>query len=156
MKMLNEYINHSKSKLLILPYFENEQIYIGISDINLLQQLYYTDTSSDGTTSIRCIRTERHEQIIRDNSIRGDLLCSESELEYLFSHRFTLYNRGYNRGEIFEKLIYQHYNQVWRKDDKPFTKYGDIQIDNIDYQIKYKRATVTTYKTMNRLIGYIE
>lgn len=57
----------------------------------------------------------------------------------------------YNRGEIFEKIVTEHFGKIWEKDKIPFTEAGDIEIDSIPYQIKYQRATFTNEATLNNL-----
>lgn len=57
----------------------------------------------------------------------------------------------YNKGEIFEKLVTELFGQVWEKDNVPFTKAGDIEVDGIAYQIKFEKATFTNEKTLKKL-----
>lgn len=57
----------------------------------------------------------------------------------------------YNRGEIFEKLVTEHFGQVWEKDKVPFTEDGDITVDNIAYQIKFQKATFCNEKSIANL-----
>ena len=60
-------------------------------------------------------------------------------------------NSKYNKGEIFEKLVTEHFGQVWEKDNVPFTEAGDIEIDGIAYQIKYQKATFCNEKSLANL-----
>ena len=60
-------------------------------------------------------------------------------------------NSKYNKGEIFEKLMTEHYGQTWVKDSVPFTKDGDLTVDGVAYQIKYESATFTNEKTLMNL-----
>ena len=57
----------------------------------------------------------------------------------------------YNAGEIFEKMVTEHFGQVWEKDNVPFTEGGDIEIDGIAYQIKFEKAPFTNEKTLKKL-----
>ena len=57
----------------------------------------------------------------------------------------------YNKGEIFEKLVTELFGQVCEKDNVPFTKAGDIEVDGIAYQIKFEKATFTNEKTLKKL-----
>ena len=57
----------------------------------------------------------------------------------------------YNAGEIFEKMVTEHFGQTWEKDNVPFTEGGDIEIDGIAYQIKFEKATFTNEKTLKKL-----
>lgn len=57
----------------------------------------------------------------------------------------------YNNGEIFEKLVTEHFGQVWEKDNIPFTEAGDIEVDGVAYQIKYQKATFCNEKSLANL-----
>ncbi len=60
-------------------------------------------------------------------------------------------NSKYNKGEIFEKLMTEHYGQTWVKDSVPFTQDGDLTVNGTAYQIKYESATFTNEKTLMNL-----
>lgn len=64
----------------------------------------------------------------------------------------TVESSIYNRGEIFEKLVTEHFGQVWEKDHIPFTEAGDIEVDGIAYQIKYEKATFCNEKSIANLV----
>lgn len=56
----------------------------------------------------------------------------------------------YNRGEIFEKLVTEQlFEQVWEKDNVPYTDGPDVVDGNIPYQVKFEKATFTNEKSMN-------
>lgn len=57
----------------------------------------------------------------------------------------------YNRGDVFEKLVTEHYGQVWSKNSVPFTKAGDIVIDGTHYQVKYQQATFCNERSIANL-----
>ena len=57
----------------------------------------------------------------------------------------------YNKGEIFEQLMTEHYGQTWVKDNVPFTDDGDITVDGVAYQIKFEAATFATEKSLMNL-----
>lgn len=57
----------------------------------------------------------------------------------------------YNKGEIFEMLITEHFGQTWVKDNVPFTEAGDINVDGTEIQIKFEGATFCTEKQILRL-----
>ena len=65
----------------------------------------------------------------------AEVLCSEDFFNTLVA------TMKYNRGEIFEKLVTEHFGQVWTKDNIPFTEQGDINVDGIEIQIKFEKAT---------------
>lgn len=57
----------------------------------------------------------------------------------------------YNKGEIFEKLVTEHFEQTWTKDSVPFTEDGDLTVDGIAYQLKFDKATFCTEKSLRNL-----
>jgi len=73
-------------------------------------------------------------------------LCSVDFFEELTS------DSKYNKGEIFEKLVTEHFGQEWKKDNVPFTEAGDITINGEEYQIKYEKATFTNEKSLNKMM----
>ena len=81
-------------------------------------------------------------------------LCSLKYFEEIHNTKYTN-KKGkkvrYNRGEIFEKIVTEHYGKVWEKDAIPFTVAGDIEINGIPYQIKYQSATFTNEATLKNL-----
>ena len=72
-------------------------------------------------------------------------LCSEAYMEDLKAES------KYNYGELFEKLVTEKFGQVWTKDNVPFTKAGDIEVDGVAYQIKYQKATFCNEKSIASL-----
>lgn len=63
----------------------------------------------------------------------------------------TVANSKYNKGEVFEKMVTEYFGQVWEKDNVPFTKGADLTVDEINYQIKFEKATFTNEKSLARL-----
>jgi hypothetical protein len=59
----------------------------------------------------------------------------------------------YNKGEMFEKVVTEYYGQVWVKDNIPFHKAGDINVNGVEIQIKYERAALCTTKTLEKLLA---
>ena len=58
----------------------------------------------------------------------------------------------YNRGVMFEKLIYEINGQAFRgKDNVRFTEGGDIVIDGKEIQVKYEHARICYDKTLKKL-----
>lgn len=55
-----------------------------------------------------------------------------------------------NKGERFEQLVYKLFGQQWHKDHTPYWKAGDITVNGEQIQLKYQKATVTTYKVLAR------
>lgn len=59
----------------------------------------------------------------------------------------------YNKGEIFEKLVTEHFGQTWEKDTVPFWIQGDINVNGKEIQIKLDSATLMNTKQIARLKG---
>lgn len=78
-------------------------------------------------------------------SLNAEVLCSEKFFDELCEMS------KYNKGEIFEKLITEHFGQVWTKDNIPFTEAGDIEVDGIAYQVKFEKATFINEAQMMRM-----
>lgn len=58
----------------------------------------------------------------------------------------------YNRGVMFEKLIYELNGQTFRgKDNVRFTESGDIVINGKEIQVKYEHARICYDKTLQKL-----
>ena len=58
----------------------------------------------------------------------------------------------YNRGVMFEKLIYELNGQTFRgKDNVRFTEGGDIVINGKEIQVKYEHARICYDKTLQKL-----
>lgn len=64
-----------------------------------------------------------------------------------------LTDNKYNKGEMFEKAITEYFGQTWTKDNIPFTKQGDINVNGIEIQIKFDGATFCNTKQLLRLVG---
>lgn len=61
-----------------------------------------------------------------------------------------LIDNKYNKGEMFEKHITEHFKKEWKKDNIPYWKQGDINLNGIEIQIKYNGATLTTTKQIKK------
>lgn len=57
----------------------------------------------------------------------------------------------YNKGEIFEKLVTEHFNQTWEKDTVPFWEDGDLTVYGMKVQIKLDSATLMNTKQMEKM-----
>lgn len=76
---------------------------------------------------------------------KAELLCSKTYFEE------TVSASKYNKGEIFEKMVTEHFGQEWEKDNVPFTEAGDITVNGIAYQIKFQKATFCNEKSIASL-----
>ena len=63
-----------------------------------------------------------------------------------------LINSTYNKGVMFEKMVYELNGQIFRgKDSVRFTEGGDIVIDGKEIQVKYEHARICYDKTLKKL-----
>ena len=76
---------------------------------------------------------------------KAELICSKAYFEE------TVAASKYNKGEIFEKMVTEHFGQEWEKDNVPFTEAGDITVNGIAYQIKFQKATFCNEKSIASL-----
>lgn len=60
---------------------------------------------------------------------------------------------NYNKGEIFEQLIFKKFRKKWKKDNKPFYICGDMTYKKKQIQIKFERATLCTEQQIKRLLS---
>ena len=61
------------------------------------------------------------------------------------------YADKYNKGEHFERFIHELNGKTWVKDNVPFYKAGDIEINGKQVQIKLDGATLVTEPTLVKL-----
>ena len=78
-------------------------------------------------------------------SLGAEVLCSKK----FFNEQVE--STKYNRGEIFEKLVTEHFGQTWEKDNVPFTEQGDINVNGEEIQVKFEKATFINEKQMERM-----
>ena len=63
-----------------------------------------------------------------------------------------LASETYNKGVMFEKMVYEFYGQEFRgKDNVPFHKAGDITIDGKEVQVKFLKARICYDRTLKKL-----
>ena len=48
-------------------------------------------------------------------------------------------------------MVTEYFGQIWEKDNVPFTKGGDIEVNGIAYQIKFQAATFCNEKSIANL-----
>jgi hypothetical protein len=115
-------------------------VYLAITDSDLMPYITCLDKASRGQGySLRFKPNKEQKMLLMPYA---QPLCSLKFFEELFA------TTKYNRGEIFEKLVTEKFGQVWVKDNIPFTKAGDIEVDGVAYQIKFQKATFTNEKAL--------
>ena len=119
-------------------------VYATTTTSDILPYILKLDKASRGQGySIRFKPTKEQKALLLSKG--AELICS---YEFFIE---TVKESKYNKGEIFEKLITEKFNQVWEKDSIPFTDDGDITVDGTAFQIKYESATFTNEKILARM-----
>lgn len=144
LNLWNRYNKIAFAHRYIVGWTFNKVVYFAVLPADSMGNFISLDRASRGAGYAIRFSPRKVEKIalLSQNS---QILCSESYfLELLTKSK-------YNAGELFEKLITEHFGQEWTKDNVPFTKDGDITINNVPYQIKYQKATFTNEKSLTRL-----
>lgn len=140
--MVSAYIKASYAHNYIFGYTYKGNVYMTIAPADIMPTVCTQDIASrGGGYSVRFKPNKRQKEILM-TTYPTTLICSET---YFNEQHNSL---KYNKGEIFEKLVTEYYNQEWNKDNVPFTKDGDITINNVAYQIKYEKGTFCNEKSL--------
>ena len=125
--MIRHYRKHSAADSYIVGFTYANKLY-AIKLDEIMPRLLKEDTASRGAGSLLRLSINKcyKEQLIRKGAI-----C--------FGSQDVLNTEKYNKGEIFEKIITEYYNQTWEKDTVPFWEDGDITVDGEKIQIKLDR-----------------
>ena len=142
--LLDRYNKLSYAHDYIIGFSDGDSIYAVITDSSILSLICKLDRGSRNSgDSIRFIPTRKQKAILK--SLNPFFVCTTAD----FNSKLQSFK--YNRGELFEKLITELFNQEWKKDYIPFTQAGDIIVNNVSYQIKFQYATFVTEGTLSRL-----
>lgn len=118
-------------------------IYMALTDSTAMPFVCTLDKASRGAGyALRFCPNAQQKLALMPNA---ELLCSKKFFEE------TVAASKYNKGEIFEKMVTEHFGQVWEKDNVPFTEDGDITVEGIAYQIKFQKATFCNEKSIANL-----
>jgi hypothetical protein len=118
-------------------------IYMAITDSSYMLMVCKLDKASrGGGYALRFCPTTEQKLVLMP---KATLICSKAYFEE------TVATSKYNRGEIFEKMVTEYFGKTWEKDNVPFTKAGDIEVNGIAYQIKFQKATFCNEKSIASL-----
>lgn len=118
-------------------------VYMATTDETVMPYICKLDMASRGAGyALRFCPNAQQKLALMPNA---ELLCSKKYFEDVYAAC------KYNRGEVFEKLVTEHFGQVWTKDNVPFTEDGDLTVDGIAYQLKYQKATFCNEKSLASL-----
>ena len=138
--LINRYNALAYTHNYIFGFAYEGNIYVLTTTSEILPYILKLDVASRGAGySLRFKPVKAQKVFMLNNS---EILCSEKYFNEIVK------NSPYNNGEIFEKLITEKFGQKWIKDNVPFTKAGDIEVNGISYQIKFEKATFTNEKSL--------
>ena len=121
----------------------NGIVYMALTDSTYMAHVCKLDKASRGAGyALRFCPNVQQKMALMP---KAELICSKKFYEE------TVAACKYNKGEVFEKMVTEHFGQVWEKDNVPFTKGGDITVDGMAYQIKFEKATFCNEKSIASL-----
>ena len=142
-EMVARYIKIEFADRYIWGFTYQGNVYMAFTKANMIKDLCCLDKASRGQGfSLRFRPNKEQKLLLLSHAI---VLCSVKYFEEIVSAS------KYNRGEIFEKMIFEYYGIRWTKNRVPFTISGDIEIHGISYQIKFEKATLCNEKSLASL-----
>ena len=138
---INTYRNYSAADSYILGFTYAHNLYmIEVAEI-MPRFLSVEEASRNQGENLRLrLKKKYKEQLLRKGAIMlGSADCLNAE--------------KYNKGEVFEKIVTEHFGQTWSKDTVPFWVQGDICVNGKEIQIKLDSATLMNTKQIARLKG---
>ena len=143
MDLINRYNAVAYTHEYIWGFEYKGNIYMSITNSSAMAYVCKLDKASRGCgMALRfCPTTDQKLALMAG----AQVLCSKKYFEEVYAAS------KYNRGEIFEKMVTEHFGQVWEKDNVPFTEDGDITVNDIAYQIKFQKATFCNEKSIANL-----
>ena len=145
--LLNAYNRFAYTDKYIIGFPYKGVVYFGITSAEVFDRFITLDTSGHGQGFIPRFKPRNSEKLA---------LLTLAKMEPLMSVEYfndLVADSKYNRGEIFEKVITERFGQVWEKDNIPFTKAGDVEVNGIAYQIKFEKATFCNEKSLANLVA---
>ena len=130
----------------ILGWVVDHVVYMAVCDRGTVDAVTSLDMASRGAGYALRFKPNKSQKMLL-MTCGAVALCSEKYFNDMVNSTI------YNRGEIFEKLVTEHYGQYWEKDHIPFTEAGDIDVDGVAYQIKFEKATFTNEKSLKSLMN---
>lgn len=145
LEMIKEYDSMSYTHEYIFGFEQNGSIYAIVCNASVLPIVTKLDKASrNGGYSLRFKPNRKQKEFLMASG-KMITITTKENFDTLFK------NTKYNRGEIFEKLVNEYFGKEWKKDNIPFTKKGDIEINDISYQIKFTKATFINEQQIARL-----
>ena len=134
----------------IVGTYEHGMVFAHVLDGFHFVELAHLDQGSRGSGAcLKYRQTKKAVEIIRATATYSFPLCTLEMLEAVAK----AYGKQANRGKAFEKLVTEHFGQVWEDDHIPFWEAGDIELNGQAYQIKYDRCNFCNEKQMLNFEG---
>lgn len=139
LEVIKKYELYSKADAYIIGFEEKGQIFFSIVEEIPVELLRLQSLSNSDEQGLYLdVRSGRRKKLLPNCTY----LCDKCDLV----------DCKYNKGVIFEKKIYEYYGQEFRgKDNTPFYVDGDITVNGMKYQVKYRHAKVCKLSTLDRL-----
>lgn len=141
--IIRNYRKYSGADNYIIGFTYKKQLYfVRVAEIMPRQMTITHSSSRTGHQPKLQMRltNQLKEQLLRKGAI---LLGSETMLEE---------QTETNKGFAFEEIIYNYFGQDFKgRDNVPFYKGGDIEIDGEQVQIKFQSAQIVAERTLVRL-----
>jgi len=151
-KMINDYNSMSFTHNYIFGFCYKHIVYMATVDSATLPYICKLDVASRGAGyALRYCPTVQQKLFLMTKAVP---LCSEMLFDSLCQEKYKNAHGKmvkYNCGEVFEKLVTEHFGQKWVKDNVPFTDGPDVIGNGVPYQVKYEKATFTNEKTLMNL-----
>ena len=144
--LISNYHALSATDNYIYGFTFNGMVYAVFTDHKTLAMLCTLDKASRGAGYALRFKPNKAVKAML-MAMNPELICSVDYFNGLVAES------RYNKGEIFEKLMTEYFGQTWEKDSVPFTVQGDINVDGIEYQVKYEGATFTNERLLHSLMG---
>lgn len=136
--MLSEYHKLNRAEQFIIGFSYGNAVYMILLD-KIPATITKREKSGNKGYALRLrLNNKDKEKLLKKGAY---YLCNTDALE----------ENGYNRGEIFEKVVTEYYGIKWEKDYIPFYQSGDITLNGKEVQIKYQSATITTERQLKNL-----
>ena len=127
----------------IVGTYEHGIVYAHVlDDFHFVELARTARGSGNSGTCLRYRQTRKAVEIVRASATYSFPLCTLEMLEMVAK----AYGKQANRGKAFEKLVTEHFGQIWKDDNIPFWEAGDIELNGQAYQIKYDRCNFCNEK----------
>ena len=142
MAMFNHYNKTSAAHLYIIGFNYKGNIYMVKVTADILKALVWIEKSGKDGYALK-FKVNNSERLYL-LTLGARVLCSTDYFNHLVK------TTRYNKGETYERLVTEYYNQEWHKDNIDYRVQGDITINGTEIQVKYEKATFITEGQVRR------